>query len=124
MPQVKLGEADIYYEDFGSGRMQSFPEVELLNAHPAWNSSGASVFVVYGSNQKLDLARVDIVPDIHLEIGFRPYASFAGNNELLRHVRPDPDLSPYALCQLVPAIGGLAAIPRCRFEEELPARRP
>jgi spermidine synthase len=35
--------------------MQTFPEVHLLAVGPSWNSSGASVFVVYGSNRPLDL---------------------------------------------------------------------
>jgi spermidine synthase len=38
--------------------MQTFPEVHLLSAHPSWNSSASSVFVIYGSKQPLDLEAV------------------------------------------------------------------
>ena len=38
--------------------MQTFPEVELLAPYPAWQGSGASVYVIYGSRRPLDLDAV------------------------------------------------------------------
>ncbi|MBI2955184.1 MAG: fused MFS/spermidine synthase [Chloroflexi bacterium] len=35
--------------------MQTFPHVQLMAASPVWESSGSSVFVIYGANRKLDL---------------------------------------------------------------------
>jgi spermidine synthase len=38
--------------------LQTFPEVALLAPSPGWETGGASVFVVYGSNRPLDLDEV------------------------------------------------------------------
>jgi len=35
--------------------MRSFPEVQLMGASPQWDYPGASVFVIAGSKQRIDL---------------------------------------------------------------------
>ncbi|MCL5959962.1 MAG: fused MFS/spermidine synthase, partial [Chloroflexi bacterium] len=62
---------------------QTFPQVQLMAAQPAWNYGGSSVFVIYGSNRELDLDEM------------RQTLRSQGINQMRTVVQPDDQLRAY-----------------------------